>query len=384
MPETTDNIAAPETTTPEVVTPNPFGEGAWKTEPTAPTPSEIVATDPVIEEKDEQIKEEKPTSDKPDEPEKIPDATPKPIQERPENPDPQTKDDKPLKFANEESERVYNAIIAGEKDKVLEILSEQKKLAEIDKLKPADIIKLNLQYQNKDFTPQEVNDLFEERYTFPEKPEQAYDETDDDFKKREEKYQERVSKIESRISRDAKPASAELRKLSQEIVLPEIAKPATGNIEPTQEELEAQKIQAERFLQSVDEGLNNLNGYNATYKDEEVTIPVAYKMTKEDKDALRPIIELSNTNAAEFLTKIGWLDKEGNINAAKLSEDLPFILDKDKIISKMITETGNKRRTEAIKGVKNIDYSGQKPAGGEIGESREQLQTRMAQHFFSS
>jgi hypothetical protein len=383
MPETVDNIAAPETTTPEVVTPNPFGEGAWKTEPTATTPSEIVATDPVIEEKDEQIKEEKPISDKPNEPEKIPEATPKPIQERPENTDPQTKDEKPRKFANEESERVYNALIAGDKDKVLEILSEQKKLAEIDKMKPAEIIKLNLQYQNKDFTPQEINDLFEERYEYPEKPEQDYSETDEEFKKKEERYQAQVAKIESRIARDAKPASAELRKLSQEIVLPE-TRPATGNIEPTQEELEAQKQQTERFLQSVEEGLNNLNGYNATYKDEEVTIPVAYKMTKEDKAALRPIIELSNTNAAEFLTKIGWLDKEGNINTAKLSEDLPFILDKDKIISKMVTETGNKRRTEAIKTVKNIDYSGQKSGGGEIGESREQLQTRMAQHFFSS
>lgn len=382
MSETTENIAAPEATTTEVAATIFFDDSAWKTEPSTPTPSVVNHDDPIIKEKDEQITEEKPISDKPNEPEKIPQATPEPIQERPENTDPQTKEDKPLKFANEESEKVYNALLAGEKDKVLEILAEQKKLSTADKLPPADIIKLNLQYQNKDFTPQEINDLFEERYVFPEKPEQAYDETDEEFKKKEEKYHAQVQKIESRIARDAKPASAELLKLAKEIVLPDFT-PNAGNNEPTQEELDAQKAQAERFLQSVDEGLSKFNGYNATYKDEEVTIPVAYKMTKEDKEALKPIIELSSTNAHEFLSKIGWLDDKGNIIASKIAEDLPFILDKDKIIGKMVSETGTKRRTEAIKSIKNIDYGGHRSSGGDMGKAPEQVQKDFSQHFFS-
>ena len=70
------------TETTEIAAPNPFASNAWKSEPT-PAPTPIVATDPVIEEKDEQIREDKPVSDKPDEPEKEPKATPHPIQEPP-------------------------------------------------------------------------------------------------------------------------------------------------------------------------------------------------------------------------------------------------------------------------------------------------------------
>ena len=267
-------------------------------------------------------------------------------------------------------------------DDVYTILAEQKKLSTADKLPPADVIKLNLQYQHKDFTQQEINDLFEETYVYPEKPEQSYDELDEDFKKKEEKYQAQVARIESRIARDAKPASAELLKLAKEIVLPDIQRQTPVNNEPTQEELDAQKEQAELFIQSVDKGLEVLNGYQVTFKDEEVTIPVTYKMTKEEKDAIRPLVALSNSNAGEFLSKIGWLDANGNINAAKLAEDLPFILDKEKIISKMVSETGNKRHEASIKAIKNIDYSGKKSAG-DMGKNPEQAQKEFGSFFFS-
>lgn len=374
--ETTTEVAAPP-----VIIPDFFDETKWKDTPTIHTPTAI-ATDPVIEEKDKQIEEIKPTSDKPNEPEKIPTATHEPIQDRPENTDPATKKDEPLKFANEESEKLYNAILAGKKDEVYDILNEQKKLSSVDKLPPADIIKLNLQYQNKDFNEQEIKDLFDETYNLPEKPIQELSEDDDEFKARTQKYEAQVERIEKRIARDAKPATTELLKLSKEIVLPDIQKPVSVNKEPTQEELAAQKEQEQRFLKSVDDGLNSLEGFKVTYKDEEVTIPVAYKLSKEEKAAMQPIIALSHSNAGEFLAKIGWIDADGNINAAKLAQDLPFILNKETVLQKMITETGNQRYAEAKRTIKNIDYSGGKQAGADMGKTPEQAQKEFATTFF--
>lgn len=374
-----ETLEAPiETAVETVITPNPFDANNWKTDPT----NVVASDDPVIKEKDEQIAEEKPTSDKPNEPEKIPAATPDPIHDRPENTDPKTNKEEPLKFANEESEKVHNLIVAGKIDEVYEILSEQKKLSNADNLPPADIIKLNLQYQNKEFTPQEIQELFEDTYLMPEKPEQGSMETNDEFEIREKKYNSQVERIESRIKRDAKPAAAELLKLSKEIVLPEIQRQVPITKEPTQEELEAQKVQALQFLKSVDEATNALNGYQVTFKDEEVTIPVAYKLTKEEKAAIQPLIALSNSNAGEFLTKIGWIDGKGQINAAKLAEDLPFIINKESVLQKMVTETGNRRHEASIKAIKNIDYSGGKSTGADMGETPQQLQDKMVHHFF--
>ena len=258
-------------------------------------------------------------------------------------------------------------------------------MASVDKLPPADIIKLNLQYQNKDFSESEINDLFEETYSMPEKPVQGSLEDDEDFKVRDEKYKAQLDRLEKRIARDAKPATAELLKLSKEIQLPNIQKQEPINNEPTQEELDAQKVLAEKFLKNVDEGLQVFNGYQTTFKDEEVELTVGYKLTKEEKDEIKPLIALSNSNGVEFLTKIGCLNEKGEINTAKLTEDLPLILNKTKVINKLVTETGNQRLAAAKKAIKNVDFSGANKAGnGDMGATPEQLQSNMSTHFFSN
>lgn len=322
-----------------------------------------------------------------------PDAIAEAIAEHPEKPIVEVKVpaeaiqsiQEPLKFANEESEKIYNLFLAGDADKALDIYAEQKKLKNADKLLPADVIKLNLQYQNKDFTPDEVNDLFLDTYAMPEKPEQEISELDEEFLERTKKYSKEVERIENRIKRDAKPATAELLKLHKEIVLPDIQPQQPKLTEPTQEELDAQKKEVDIFLQSIDTSLDKFNGYKATFKDEEVELPIAYSLTKEEKSKIQPLIALSNSNAGEFMRTIGWIDEKGQIDTSKMAEDLPFILDKKSVIQKMVTETGNQRRAASIKATKNIDYSGnQRSSGGGLGPTGQELEQGMVSHFFGS
>ena len=288
-----------------------------------------------------------------------------------------------IKFANEESENIYNLLVEGKDDEVLSILNEQKKLKEVDKLSSSEILKLNLQYQNKDFTSSEVNDLFNETYEIPEVPEQELSETDEEFEKRTAQYDKDVKKIESRMARDAKPAITELQQQLKNIVLPSTKVEPIAKV-PTQEELEAYNVANKKFLKEVSDGVQQFDGYSTTFKDEEVEIPVAYKLSKEEKAQIEPLVALSNSDAGAFLQGIGWLDENGNVNTKKITQDLPLILNKEKVFEKIASETGNKRHEASIKSIKNIDYSGNKSSGNANTKSNVEIQKDFATHFFQN
>lgn len=342
---------------------NPFSSDAWRTKPTV---TEEVS-EVIVEEKS--IVEVKAEVEKPVVEEKII------IEEK--------KVEELLKFANEESEKIYNLLQTGDADKALEVYAEQKKLKEADKLTPAEAIKLNLQYQNKDFTQTEIQDLFEETYSLPEKPVQGEFEDDDDFKIKEDKYNAAVEKINRRIERDAKPATAELIKLSKEIVLPEIKRENPKPAEPTQEELEATQKAMEIFFEDLNEGAKSFTGYNTTFKDEEVEIKVSVPVTQQEKEALSPILKNVYTDMTAFFVQLGWADANGKVTG-KLVEDVHFITNKESVLSKLSSEVGNKRFAEAKKSIKNIDYGNKPQSNGDLGQTPQEKGKAMATHFFSS
>jgi hypothetical protein len=363
MAETAEAPVVIEEKKEEIATPvNPFSEDVWKSTPTVkeeakPIVEEKPKEEPIIEKVAEAKVEEKP----------------KEVQVVPE----------PIKFANEESEKVHNLLVSGEIDKALDILNEQKRLKEADKLPPADIIKLNLQYQNKDFSSEDINELFSERYAIPDAPERKDDETDEEFESRTEKYNKEVQKVENRIKRDAKPAITELQKLQNEIVLPDIKKEIPEPKAPTQEELDNAKKVEELFFKDLNEGSKNFNSYNATFKDEEVEIKVNYPVTKAEKEALTPLLKNAYDNLPAFFTELGWTEKDGKVTG-KLVEDLHLLLNRDKVISKLVSEVGNKRHEASIKAIKNIDYSGKSSGNGDVGETPQQKEKKMVEHFFSA
>jgi hypothetical protein len=366
----------------EVVAPaNPFDDSKWNA---VPALKQEAVVDPVIKEKDEKIKEEKPTSDKPNEPEKIPGATPPPIQDKPkEEPAKPTETSvaEPLKFANEESEKIFNLIKEGKEEDVYKYLHEKQTLKSVDKLSPADIIKLNLQYQNKDFSAEDINDLFSERYSIPEKPEQLLDETDEDFKGRMAKHEKEVEKVENRVKRDAKPAKTELLSLQKEIVLPDIPKDVPPSKGLSQEELDEIAKRRENYLKSVDGGVKAFNGYSTTYKDEEVEIPVTYPVSEEQKSQMKSLLE--NFNMDAYFEK-RWIAEDGSFNTKQLSEDIHLLENRDAIFQKLVSETGNRRHEASIKSIKNIDYSGRPASNGDTGETPQQKGEKLAKHFFSA
>ena len=366
-----------EQATEQVVSPNPFSESAWKTEP----PKQEVEQpkiDPAIDEKDKKIKPED-TSTKPNDPEKIPKATPEPIQDKPKAEDKVASE--PFAFKNEASKKYFELIAEGKEDELLSFLSEKKTLSTIDKLDPADAIKLNLKYRNKDFDQTEINDLFSEQYVTPEAPTQNDDETDEQFQSRTEKYNKQVQRLERQIARDSKTAKSELLKLQQEIVLPDIPRQEPKAAAPTQEELDRYEKGRQDFARSLDDGLEKFNGYNTVFKDEEVEIPVSYAISKEEKESIKPVVESLYSDWSYFEKR--WLNPDKSINVEAMSHDIHLLENRDKIFSKFVSEAGQKRHAEDIKAIKNVDFGGSKRSGTTELTDREK-QDAMVKHFFAS
>ena len=313
-------------------------------------------TDPVIKEKDEKIIEEGKTNTKPDQSGTVPTATPKDI---PASTETSKANDNPpvaeVKFANKTSENIYKAIVEGREDELREYLNKKQTLTNIDKMPPADLLKLKIKLENPDHTPEDVNDLFEEKFTVPEKPIQNIEEADEDYEQRLGKYEKEKGVVERRIARESRNAITELKTLNESLVLPEIKTPSNADAQPTQKDLEAATAARESYLNSIEEGLNKFNGFNATYKDKDVSIPVAYNLTNEQKIALKS--EMENFNLDEFV-KERWLTKDGKFNTTQLAEDLFNLKHGKEVTEKLINEAGNKRYAEALKSIKNVDFSG--------------------------
>lgn len=332
---------------------SPFGDDAWKKSPTVPDPlteekiePTLEVKDPVIADKDEEIKEENPESEKPNEPLKIPSATPPPVQDLPD-------DKKKLP----ESSIDIKSWLTEKEDEILNVLEQKRTLKNIDKLPHADVIKLKLKQENSDYTKEDIEDLFNERFAQPERPEEFA--TDDE----EIKYKEQLAKWERKLEREAKSSKTELQKKIQELVLPDIPQtPIEPNL-PTQEELDLQEKQREQNLQAIEGSLKELKSYNATYKDEEVEIPLAYSIAKEEKEGLKPLLDSLNSNLPQFFEQLNWIDKDGNLNTNKVVNDLHIIQNRDKVIQKFVNEAGNKKYADSVKRQKNIDFSGSQRRG---------------------
>lgn len=381
----------PQEETAAVTQPSPFSE--WSSTPTIPPTvqepfkgekTEITddVKDPVIKEKDENIEEEKPTSDKPNEPEKILSATPKDIPAETKEAGKPTSE---LSFANETSERIFNLLKEGKEDDVLDYLSQKRTLNNLDKLPHADLIKLQIKNENKDYTQQDIDDLFSEKYSLPEKP--VFDDTlesEDEYKVKEDRYNNELAKAIRRIERGANEAKKDLAKLHQELVLPNIPQKEPEQNEPTQEELAQFKKQQEIFLQAKAAALQELNGYDAIFKDKDVEIPIAYKVTEEEKEAVAPLLDSLNTDLPQFFQQLNWLDKDGKPNLQKAASDLHYLLNKDAVIQKFVNEAGNKRVAEERKRQKNIDFSGQQRRGSLEPSVQEEVDKKVKGFFAAS
>lgn len=264
-----------------------------------------------------------------------------------------------IKFANEQSEKIFKALQEGGYDDVLyEHLDTKKKLAKVPDMNAIDALKLKIQLEHKDYTAADINDIIEERYEIPEKPVQGDIEEDAAYEARVAKWQTNVERTQRRIERDALEAKQSLAKLNTELVLPDIkpkeVQPTTN--QPDQKELDRLAKVRENFLAQLEGNYKNFNGYEVRYKDEEVEIPATFAVSDEEKMALKE--ELKDFDVEGFILS-RWFGKEGEPNVTQMMEDVTLLRKKGDIMQKFANEIGTKMKEHYIKVKANVTIGNQ-------------------------
>ena len=228
----------------------------------------------------------------------------------------------PIKFANEESERLFNAIKEGRKDEAYSILNEQKRFEKLSNIDVSNVhnaaevlkAKLEIEYKGTGLESDDIDFFFNEKYAIPEKPNQTLDQTDDEYELSVKSWENKVKAIEKRMIIDAKIAKPELAKLHKEIVLPDIPR---QEIKPEVDQKVLEQAKADRlvFEQSLENDYKNFNGFNVVVKDKEVEIPISYSLSDEEKVAVKQ--KLQDFNVNEYFGN-RWFNKEGKPNVNQM------------------------------------------------------------------
>ena len=293
---------------------------------------------------------------------------------------------KDIEFANEESKKFFDYLKDGKEDDVYNFLAEKKRLekyttADVNEINAADIVKLAMQMKYKDFTQDEIDHKFKKQFSLPKEP--FLDENYEDSVAAHNEWKEQVADIKKDLIIEAKLARPELEKLKSNLVLPNIQKDGDSQLQTqAQKELDEAEIDKRRnqYLSSLNSDNQLFTGFETSYKNEGVDIPVSYTVTDDEKKSLSK--ELENFDVEGFI--LGrWFKQDGAPNVKNLMEDVYLLRNKDKIHQKIASETGTKVIDNYIKNAKNVNVTGGN--NGQLNLNQPQAEIEKAtKNFFES
>lgn len=261
-------------------------------------------------------------------------------------------------FSNDVSRTLFDAIREGKSDDVYQILNEQKR---IDKLTnseltidlAAEIVKTNIQNKFKDLSADEVDLLFYDQFFVPLKPEQGYDETDEEYGAKLNTWQAQTDYTERKLMIEAKVLRPEIAKLKSEINLPDIYNEA-GREAQYQEEFEYLQQARSVYERTLDSEFQSFNGFNVSVKDNDVEIPISFNIAEDEKLALKQ--ELSDFDGEAYLED-RWFNEEGKPNVRQIMADKYVLENLPRILQKVANEAASQRLLAHLKKSGNISLN---------------------------
>jgi hypothetical protein len=246
----------------------------------------------------------------------------------------------------------------------------------------AEIVKTNIKNKYKDLSTDDVELLFYDQHFVPLKPEQGYDESDEDYAGKVKTWQSQVDYAERRLMIEAKVIRPELEKLKSEIKLPDIYNEA-GREAESQEEFEIMQQARSIYEKTLDSDFQSFNGFNVSVKDEDVEIPISFNVGEDERLAMKN--DLMDFDSDSYLEN-RWFFKDGKPNIPQIMADKYLLENREKIFSKIANEAASQRVLAHIKRNGNININqSPTPQGAKPdlnGTEAERL--RMAEWAFSS
>lgn len=270
-----------------------------------------------------------------------------------------------FEFKDDVSKTLFDAIKEGKVDDVYDILNQQKKLekltsSEITPDLAVEIIKTDIKNKYKDLTQDEVDLLFYDQYFVPLKPEQGYDETDEDYAAKLKTWQSQVDYAEKKMMISAKVIRPELEKLKSELKLPDFTSFEQQDEAESQEEFEAMQRARQTYERTLESDYNTFKGFDLVVKDEEVEIPISFNVSDEERIALKT--QLSDFDVED---KFGnrWFYEDGRPNVKQTMQDIYVLENLDKILRKTANEAYAQAKLAYIKNSANVTLNKQSPQG---------------------
>ena len=200
---------------------------------------------------------------------------------------------------------------------------------------------------------EEVDLLFYDKFYVPLKPEQEFDETDEDYSNKVKAWESQVDYTEKKLLIEAKMTRSELEKLKSEIKLPDIYNEA-GRYAESQEEFELMQQARSTYEQTLNSEFQSFNGFNVSVKDEDVEIPIAFNVAEEERLSMKNELEDFDTDTY-FENR--WFNNDGRPNVQQIMADKYLLENRDKIFSKIANEAASQRLLAHLKKSGNININ---------------------------
>ena len=263
-----------------------------------------------------------------------------------------------FEFKDDVSKTLFDAIREGKADDVYQVLNEQKRLdklttAELNPDLAVEIIKENIKNKHKDLDQEEIDLLFFEKFYVPLKPEQTFDDSDEDYTEKVKTWQNQVDYVEKRLMIEAKLSRPELEKYKSDIQLPDIYN-ESGRQAESQAEFEIMQEARSEYEKTLNSDFQSFNGFNVSVKDEDVEIPISFNVGEDEKLVMKNQLEDFDTDTY-FENR--WFNKDGKPNVQQIMADKYLLENREKIFSKIANEAASQRLLAHLKKSGNININ---------------------------
>lgn len=246
---------------------------------------------------------------------------------------------------NEESRQLFDAIKAGKKEQVLDILAQQAQIEkyisqEVTEQNAEDIIRLGmkLKYKEQGLSDDDINYKIKKQFSIPKEPVQAASELDEDFEERLQEWKEKAEDVKREKLLEAKMMKPEIASKKADLVLPDEDSEVDAEYEAWKEsqkvnqETNTKTIEAYRSLtpKSVETRIN--------FNDEANKINFDFQYEPSDEDFKKAVDIVSDFNNKFFAQ---FIDKDGNPDRKEFLRRIDFMLNPQKVITEAIKQSKN-------------------------------------------
>lgn len=243
---------------------------------------------------------------------------------------------------------------------------DQLTVGEVTKENAPKIIKAAMVEKYKGLSPEMVNHKFNKSFSLPPKPVEDTFDTPTEYEVAQNDWKEKVADIEMEMLIEANLVRPELERIKSEIKMPEIEKQTNNDVQSTPEELAKEQQEKEMFLQFAGEAINKFEGFNVSYKNNDVDVQSTYALSDEEKTSvlgkMKLLAEKNYNSNAVFAER--WVNADMSFNYSQIAKDLAILETADKSSQKFVSDTAAKVKEQYIRNKHNTDLG--KPAGSEL------------------